>query len=205
MRTLKIPIIAACLLLSLVGCSREPDAPSMYLQPAQLTEEEENIVELLGLDPQHHIFDFSADDSIQSIQVNTYQLRDGAWDLISGGGGYTFTDLSGRLALGFDKIPNGLRAALQSEDICGSTSHNANPETDFEGMGCANSFLSNQTDIVYEQELPLAIQIITEKNEITSYQVEYFSHPEEYTEYEYVYAITVRFSQKTVEELSEDK
>lgn len=207
MKKLWILGIAAYLISALAGCSSKADvtsAPSMYIQPAQLTEEEENITKLVGADT-HHIFDFAADDSIQSVQVNTYQLKDGAWDLISGGGGYAFSDLSGRLALDFGKILDGLRVALQSEHTNGGYSHVSNPENDFHGMGCATSLLSSKTDIVYEQEIPLAIQIITAKNEITSYTVEYFNQPELYTEYEYVYAITVLFSQKTVTELSENK
>ena len=70
-------------------------------------------------------------------------------------------------------------------------------------MGSATSTLADRSDIAYEQEIPLVIQIITSKNEIHSYDVSYFEHPEEYTEYEHVYAVTVRFSQKTVSELSE--
>ena len=48
------------------------------------------------------------------------------------------------------------------------------------------------------------IQIITSKNEVHSYVVDYFFQPEEYEkyDYEYVYAITVLFSQKPVSELA---
>ena len=55
----------------------------------------------------------------------------------------------------------------------------------------------------YEEEIPLVVQIITSKNEVVSYQVDYFNSPEEYEKFEYegVFAITVRFSQKTVGEL----
>ena len=54
-----------------------------------------------------------------------------------------------------------------------------------------------------EEEIPLAVQIITSKNEVVSYQVDYFHSPEEYEKlgYEGVFAITIRFSQKTVAEL----
>ena len=33
-------------------------------------------------------------------------------------------------------------------------------------MGCATSFLNERTDIEYEKEIPLAVQIITDKNEM---------------------------------------
>jgi len=49
----------------------------------------------------------------------------------------------------------------------------------------------------------LAVQVITSNNQIMSYQVDYFHSPEEYEKlgYEGVFAITIRFSQKTVGEL----
>lgn len=203
MKKLKLLVVSVCLFLSLVGCDYEVSVPTMYLEPAQLTEEEENMANLLGLYTKYHIFDFVVDDSIQSIQVNTYQLRDGAWDLISGGGGHAFSDPCGRIALGVDRIPDGLRVALQSEHTNSSNSHTSAPETDFKLMSYTTSFLSDQTDIIYEQEIPLVIQII--KDDINSCHVEDFSNPEEFAEYEYVYAIAVRFSQKTVSELSEEK
>ena len=66
--------------------------------------------------------------------------------------------------------------------------------------GCSDT---EKTEFVYEEEIPLAVQIITSKNEVVSYQVDYFNSPEEYEKYGYegVFAITVRFSQKTVGEL----
>ena len=66
-----------------------------------------------------------------------------------------------------------------------------------------NSVLSEKTEFEYEEEITLAVQIITSKSEEVSYQVDYFNSPEEYEKfgYEGVFSITVRFSQKTVGEL----
>ena len=195
--------IAVCLFAALTGCNEEADNPSMYIEPAQLTEEEENITALLGVDTEYYMFDFALDGKAQSLQINTYALSNGEWNLISGGGGQSFTDAEGRIVLGFDKIAEGVRIAVQdSEGVGGSASYACEPADNFDGMGCAASFLSNRTEIVYEQEIPLAVQIITAKNRINSYTVEYFNSPEEYAGYEHVYAITARFSQKTVSELS---
>lgn len=210
MKRMMILILALCMLLPFTSC--KPDsgtdtaASAMYIEAAQLTEEEANIVKLLGAkeNGQNRIFDFVLDDSVQSLQVNTYELIDGAWSLVSGGGGWTFSDPEGRIALCFDKLTEGLRVALQSEHSNSSNTHMSAAEYDFTGMGCATSSLNNRTEILYEQEIPLVVQIVTTQNEVRSYNVEYFHHPEEYAKhnYEHVYAITIRFSQKTVEELS---
>ena len=208
MKRMILLLLALCMLLSFAACKPDSgtEAAAMYIEPAQLTEEEENIVKLLGAKENglNRIFDFVLDDSVQSLQVNTYELVDGAWSLVSGGGGWTFSDSEGRLALNFDKLIKGLRVALQSEHSNSANSHFSAAEYDFTGMVCATSSLDNRTEIVYEQEIPLAIQIITTKNEVRSYGADYFNHPEEYAKqgYEHVYAVTIRFSQKTVEELS---
>ena len=198
--TITISIIALCLVAACSG--DEPAVERMYIEPAQLTDEEQDIAELLGLNSDYLIYDFVLDGTAQSIQFNTYELENGEWSRKTGGGGQAFSDGSGRIALEFDRLPDGLRIALQSENSGGSTTYSGDGVDD-DGMGSATSTLADRSDIAYEQEIPLVIQIITSKNEIHSYDVSYFEHPEEYAEYEHVYAVTVRFSQKTVSELSE--
>ena len=192
-------------LLSMVGCSDiEKTAGKMYIEPAQLTEEEEKIAALLGLDTQQKIYDFVLDETVQSIQVNTYRLMDGEWKLETGGGGQAFSDAKGRIALSFERLDEGIRIAIQSEHTGGSTKYDSERNEDLNEIGSyTTSILSEKTEFAYEEEIPLAVQIITSKNEVVSYQVDYFNSPEEYEKfgYEGVFAITVRFSQKTVGEL----
>ena len=205
MKKLMALMLAMVGLLSMVGCSDiEKKAEKMYIEPAQLTEEETNIGSLLGLNMEHRIYDFVLDESVQSIQVNTYRLVDGEWKLEAGGGGQAFSDVEGRIALSFERLDEGLRTAIQSEHTGGSTEYKSEQNADLNEIGSfATSVLSEKTEFVYEEEIPLAVQIITSKNEIVSYQVDYFNSPEEYEKlgYEGVFAITIRFSQKTVAEL----
>ncbi len=192
-------------MISMVGCSETPEtAEKMYIEPAQLTEEEENIATLLGLNTEQRIFDFELNESVQSVQVNTYRLIDGEWKLETGGGGQAFSDTEGRIALSFDRLDEGIRIAIQSEHTDGSTEYNGETSEDLKGIGSfATSVLSEKTEIVYEEEIPLAVQVITVNNQVVSYHVDYFHSPEEYEKigYEGVFAITIRFSQKTVAEL----
>ena len=151
-------LLGVVLSVSLTACA-ENNLDQMYIEEAQLTEEEKNIAELLGLNQEYRLYDNLAD---------------------------------------------GLRIAIQSEHNNGSTSYFKESENDITGMGYATSVLSDKQEIVYDQEIPLVIQIITSKNEVHSYVVDYFFQPEEYEkyDYEYVYAITVLFSQKPVSELA---
>ena len=205
MKKLIVLMLAMVGLLSMVGCSDiEKTAEKMYIEPAQLTEEEEKIAALLGLDTQQKIYDFVLDETVQSIQVNTYRLMDGEWKLETGGGGQAFSDATGRIALSFERLDEGIRIAIQSEHTGGSTKYDSERNDDLNEIGnYTTSILSEKTEFAYEEEIPLAVQIITSKNEVVSYQVDYFNSPEEYEKfgYEGVFAITVRFSQKTVGEL----
>ena len=205
MKKLIVLVLAMVGLLSMIGCSDiEKNAEKMYIEPAQLTEEEEKIAALLGLDTQQKIYDFVLDETVQSIQVNTYRLMDGEWKLETGGGGQAFSDAKGRIALSFERLDEGIRIAIQSEHTGGSTKYNSERNEDLNEIGSyTTSILSEKTEFAYEEEIPLAVQIITSKNEVVSYQVDYFNSPEEYEKfgYEGVFAITVRFSQKTVGEL----
>ena len=198
-------ILAMIVMMSMVGCSDTPkSAEKMYIEPAQLTEEEEKIAALLRLNTKQRIFDFVLDESVQSIQVNTYRLIDGEWKLETGGGGQAFSDMNGRIALDFERLDEGIRIAIQSERTGSSTEYESERNEDLKEIGgFATSVLSEKIEFDYEEEIPLAVQVITSNNQVVSYQVDYFNSPKEYEKlgYEGVFAITIRFSQKTVGEL----
>lgn len=191
--------LLACLwilTLLLSACHREA-APEMYIEPAQLSAEEQALGDLLGMDSSHRIFDFQLDEGVQSIQVTSYELIDGQWAHM-GGGTHAFHDTSGRLALGFDRLDEGLRVAIQSEHSGGATSSLREiPSSNESEMGITTSTLAQRSPVTYEEEIPLAIQIVTSQNTVHSYIVDFFFEPEEYAKYgyEHVYAVTIRFLQ----------
>ena len=122
----------------------------------------------------------------------------------SGGGGQAFSDTKGRMALGFERLDEGMRVAIQSEHTGGSTEYQSERNEDLKEIGSfATSILSQKTEFSYEEEIPLVVQVITSKNEIVSSILDDFYSPEEYEKlgYEGVFAITIQFSQKTVGEL----
>ncbi len=67
-----------------------------------------------------------------------------------------------------------IRIAMQSEHTGGSTEYKSERNEDLKEVGgFATSILSEKKEFVYEEEIPLVIQVITSKNEISSYQVDY--------------------------------
>lgn len=122
--------------ICMVGCSDTLEtANKMYIEPAQLTKEEEQIAALLGLNTKQCIFDFVLDDTVQSIQVNTYRLMDEEWKLETGGGGQAFSDAKGRIALGFERLDESIRIAIQSEHTGGSTEYKSERNGDLDEIG----------------------------------------------------------------------
>lgn len=192
-----------CLALagSLTACRK---SSSMYIEPAKLTEDEENIAKLVGFDAQNPIYDFRLDDTVESMGLYAYELVDGAWKPVFFGGGRQFIDSKGRLALGFDNIEDGIRISLQSEHHSGSQGYERDNKQDAAGTSRATDVLEERKEFVYDQEIPLVIQIHTSKNEIRTGCVDYFFEPEFFEGYGYdsVYAVTILFSQKPASELS---
>ena len=175
----------------------------MYIQKAELTEEEQAILAFVGPENPPYILDFVVDSAVESLQINTYELKGNEWRRIVGGGGQKLSEPKGRMAFTFDNIGLGLRTAVEDH---GSASYQFGNEFGFEGLGTTTSYLTDQTAIEYEKEIPLVIQIHTSKNEISAPFPEYgFYEPQTYADlgYEKVYAITCLFSQKTVGERSE--
>ena len=161
MKKLMVIVLAIVGMLSMAGCAdTEKNEGKMYIEPAQLTEEEKEIASLLGLNTEHRIFDFSLDESVQSIQVNTYRLVDGEWKLEIGGGGQAFSDTKGRIALGFERLDEELRIAIQSEHTGGATEYKNGRNEDLKEIGgFATSILSEKKEVVYEEEIPFCFSV----------------------------------------------
>lgn len=104
--SIRIKPLIVILLLGMVlffsGCAKNMQK-EMYIEVAQLTEKEQQIASLLGAGSDHLLFDFKVDDQVQSMSVNTYQLINGKWEMVSGGA-RVFDENMGSLALLEQKV-----------------------------------------------------------------------------------------------------
>lgn len=205
-------LLAVLLALSACACGVTGHA-AMSVRPAQLSAEEEALAKLLDVNmDSYRIFDFqmegkgnSKSPGVRSVQVTLYELEGDSWK-VKAQSRQAFSDAVGRLALSFSKMTEGgVQLAVQSESAFHSMSLDMEPEAGTSSMSCTTSVLTESAVMNLDNETPLAIQIVTSKNEITSYGVEYFDMPREYAkrDYEHVYAVTLMFSQKTVYELAD--
>ena len=110
---LLLVIILALGISACAGEARQDREPEMYIEPAQLNEDEEKMAQLLGGMDGQHIFDFSVDDSVRSLSIKLWKLEDGEWTDWQADR-QMLTESSGRIALGFDDITAGCRIAVQT-------------------------------------------------------------------------------------------
>ena len=201
MKKLFALVLAAFAALALAACGGE-EVPAMYVEPAELTAEEEAVAGLLGLDTEQPIYDVVLDEDVQSMSVRVYELENGEWH--ERVGGWTqYTEPSGRIALGFDSIPEGIRIAVQqSGGNTGATTYTPEAAESLDGLARGTSLLSQRAELAYGREQPLAIQVFTSGSEMRTFQPESFFEPELYEGYEHVCAVTVAFSDRSVAELT---
>lgn len=188
------------LLALLAGCSAEA-APAMYIEPAKLDEKEEAVAQLLGADRDQHLYDVVLDGTAKKVRTVVYELEDGEWHARSAGNmALKEGEKKARMAFGFEDLRGDYREAVQFEKDFSAVKHSPSEELDDpEGMSRAASFLTKRTEIVYDKEIPLAVQVnTTSEDGVICYGVEQFFNPEEYEAlgYEHVLALTVTFSQE---------
>ena len=194
MKKLCCALFGLMLIFSLASCSEENSA-KMYINAAKLDQQEQDMAELLKSTSETQIYDFSLDDKINSIKIKTYQLTDGRWEIMSENESLEFTDSKGRIALQFEDISNELKVSVQGEHSNSAFSYFGEIKNDNDNMSISTSALTDTEKISYEKEIPLAVQIITSKDEVNSYDPSYLFKPDEYEKYgyEHVYAVTVTF------------
>ena len=206
---LSLLLLTLCTALALCACGGKTDQPKApYLKPTQLTEEETSLAKLLGAERLEYLYDFTVDDTAQSLHLQMYHLVDGKWEPLTQHSGLRLPGKSGRILLEIDDFSDGYqRFAIQCDDdsnSCSAERHLPPPEpTEAEdllalGFAAVASRLSMPKEIVYEEEIPVAIQLFSNQNPVYSPDLNDFDHPEVFDVpgNKEVYAMTLRFSQK---------
>lgn len=193
-------LLAVLTVCSLPGCAGEKQQstePEMYIEPAQLNGDEKKMAQLLGGMEGQSVFDFSVDDKVQSLIITTWKLEDGQWVeyMLDS---QRLDESSGRIALSFENLTAGCRISVQTQSGFSASTRHGEADEELEGMGCTTAYLPQRKEIEYGEDIALVIQTFTDKNEVISYDPDYFEHPEEYEKlgYEGVFAVTACFSQE---------
>ena len=105
-------------MLLLTACATmTADKPEHYIGPAELSESERALANLLGENYPQQVFDFAVPETVESMSVRVLQLLDGQWVPASGGGtvGVTYTGQKGRIALDYDTLGDGVKVSIQKD------------------------------------------------------------------------------------------
>ena len=144
----------AAVLALLTGCGNQTPQAGSTLEPYELSQDQEELLELLGLSDRVGVIKFTGPEEAAALSIDTYVLRDGAWETT--GGGQLSREEAGEPWEGLAAIQSredysiGLR--VRTEGIASYTTDAAAPESDPQGW--ALQFLDEETPVVLGSPSP---------------------------------------------------
>lgn len=184
------------LITLMTACSIIP-SDKVKIVTTKLNENESNLLKLMGCD-NSRIYDFELDKTGKSVQIKSYTLdENNQWKQGMSQFG-NMSGKSGKVSIWFVGQNKDLRIGFQDNEGVESVISNAEEESSTKYLSGAISW-AETADIEYEKEIPLAIQIETNKNAIRTFGVDSFHDIESLKEFEKVTAVTITFSTNEVE------
>lgn len=188
-------IMIFILAFSLVACNGGAKNMTMEIKSSELTEKEDELLKLMEQNNEYKIYDYKLDDKIKSIYINFYILNsNGQWDS-EGGAELSVKSPIGRIAISTFSDNGNLRIACENQGNVISWISNSEVYENSKEMSKAMSWEEN-SEIIYEKEIPLVIQTLTDSNELVTYGVNSFYDTNKLKGNDIVNAITVTFSEK---------
>lgn len=171
---------------------------------SEMTQEEKDIVSLIGVNSNIAIYDYLVDDTYNSVSIWLETYEDGKLIATGGKMSLDIQEREGRIAINANKNPN-YKWILSHENGVGIGSGSFDTKNDFEtdsnysmSYGTSNKPISIDND----KEIILAQYLFEDNDSISVYDNQYYmDHPEVLEEYDYVYLIKCKFSKKTPNEL----
>lgn len=199
---MKKRLIAAAILifaLALTGCNAQLLKGSMTISQAKLTKQESLLKSLIQESSGGLVFDYTVGSEAKTVSIACFKLdENGKWVTYSDWSNYPVEQTTGRIAVTFDNLGNGMRSASQTGDSIYASENSTvtnTPVNSDEGMGSGLSYASTEK-IEYEKEVPLAMQVFTTKDEINACDVSFFYDTKELLDrgYSEVYVVVAKFS-----------
>ena len=189
-----IVLLLALLLLS--GCTAATKSkPS--IRPADLTESEQALLRMFGLNYPRQVFDFTAPEGAVGVIIRRQQLVEGEWVATKH---YLRVDgKTGRIAISFDQLADGLRCAIQQEGNAEATSVTRQGTATQNFTSTAMITLSADTEAALDVEIPLLVQVHTDDLAITSPRINAYPDAAAFSAYDEVYVVTAAFTDKELE------
>lgn len=198
MKKIMLMIISFILIISLVSCNNTANDKEMKLTATQLTKEESDVLNLLGYNSNYKIYDYALNNKAKSIKMKFYTLDvNGIW---VENGEFSSADvaLNGRISISTFGETENLRISYLDEYGVSVWTSDSEVYKNLEAMSRTITWAEG-ADIVYNQEIPLAIQILTNSDRISSYGVDNFKDSEKFKGHDVVNAVTITFYEKLID------
>lgn len=167
----------AVVLILLAGCRGQTPQAGSTLGPYELSQEQEELLELLGLSDRVGVIKFTGAEEATALSIDTYVLRDGAWETT--GGGQISREEAGEPWEGLAAIQSredysiGLR--VRTEGIASYTTDAAAPESDPQGW--ALQFLDEEMPVVLGEPAPVALFLYSGDGSLRTHALTDFADP----------------------------
>lgn len=167
----------AVVLALLTGCGNQTPQAGSALEPYELSQDQEELLELLGLSDTVGVIKFTGAEEATALSIDTYVLRDGAWETT--GGGQLSREEAGEPWEGLAAIQSredysiGLR--VRTEGIASYTTDAAAPESDPQGWTL--QFLDEETPIVLGEPIPVALFLYSGDGSLRTHALTDFADP----------------------------
>lgn len=167
----------AVVLALLTGCRGQTPQAGSTLEPYELSQDQEELLELLGLSDRVGVIKFTGPEEAAALSIDTYVLRDGAWETT--GGGQLSREEAGEPWEGLAAIQSredysiGLR--VRTEGIASYTTDAAAPESDPQGW--ALQFLDEEMPVVLGEPAPVALFLYSGDGSLRTHALTDFADP----------------------------
>lgn len=167
----------AAVLALLTGCGNQTPQAGSTLEPYELSQDQEELLELLGLSDRVGVIKFTGPEEAAALSIDTYVLRDGAWETT--GGGQLSREEAGEPWEGLAAIQSredysiGLR--VRTEGIASYTTDAAAPESGPQGW--ALQFLDEETPVVLGEPAPVALFLYSGDGSLRTHALTDFADP----------------------------
>lgn len=167
----------AVVLILLAGCRGQTPQAGSTLGPYELSQEQEELLELLGLSDRVGVIKFTGPEEAAALSIDTYELQDGQWQAT--GGGQISREEAGEPWEGLAAIQSredysiGLR--VRTEGIASYTTDAAAPESDPQGWTL--QFLDEETPIVLGEPAPVALFLYSGDGSLRTHALTDFADP----------------------------
>ena len=185
-----IPLLLALLLLS--GCTIQPS-----IAPAKLTKDEQALLRMFDSSYPQQVFDFVAPEGAVGLIIRRQSLEDGQW--VTASHYLQLNGQTGRFAISFDDLADGLRCAILQNGEVESVSATRDAELDTTGMITATTALSTPVHAALHAEIPLLMQLFSHEMPLPSASLNDYPGIVAFSEYDYVYIVTATFTDKPLE------